>query len=43
MTGWEYDSQEIVQEIEVWPYKQIPNPESVLENDTLGILWDFEI
>ena len=43
--GGESDSLGIVQEIEIKPYNQMVDgkPESVLENKTHRILWDFVI
>ena len=41
--GGKGDKQGIMQEIEVIPYHQMPKPESVHENKTHNIFWDFEI
>ena len=40
--GGEGDPQGFLQEIEIWPYEKIVH-ESVPENETYTLLWDFEI
>ena len=42
MTGWENDPLRIVQETKIWQ-RFMQKPKSIQENETLKILWHFEI